>query len=421
FKRWYSQAGTPHVSVTEDWSNGVYSLTLAQQIPTQKEALPQVIPVAVGLIGPNGDELRETEVLELTEARQTFTFEGLSTRPVPSILRGFSAPVILDFPQDDARRGFLLAHDTDPFNRWEAGRDLAMATLMNMIKTGAAPSGAYLDGMLAVLRDDTADPAFRALMLGLPGQSELARALHVGGTIPDPMRIWTAVETLRQTLAQHCQDVLARLHSQCRVQEPYSPDADQSGRRSLGSAVLALISRLDGGVLAQQEFARADNMTLQLSALGSLLKSGKGAAELTAFYDQWQTDRLVIDKWFGLQVALADPGQAPDVARTLTEHADFNWKNPNRFRAVMGALTMNHAGFHHESGASYALLTDWLIRLDSVNPQTTARMCSAYQNWRHYDDGRQALISAQLERVASVPDLSRDTTEMISRIRSARS
>ncbi|TMV07945.1 aminopeptidase N [Ruegeria sediminis] len=419
FQRWYSQAGTPRIKVEEAWADGTYTLTLSQSTPPtpgQPQKHPQVIPVAVGLLGPNGDEVRPTEILELTEARQSFTFQGLAAKPVPSILRGFSAPVILDQDSTPAQRAFLLAHDTDPFNRWEAGRSLASDTLLKMVTQDAAPDADYLDGLLAVLRDDGLDPAYRALMLDLPSQSELAAMLHDRGVTPDPMAIWTAVETLRQATAQHMQDVLPRLHSQSQVDGPYSPDAEQSGKRALGSAALALISRQDGGAQAASEYARADNMTLQLSALSCLLKAGKGETELAAYYDQWRDDRLVMDKWFGLQVALASPDRTPQIARQLTQHADFNWKNPNRFRALMGSLAMNHAGFHHESGASYALLADWLIRLDPVNPQTTARMCSAFQTWKRYDAGRQAMIRAQLERIASAPDLSRDTTEMISRI-----
>ncbi len=419
FKRWYSQSGTPRVTVAEDWTDGTYTLTLSQRTeptPGQDEKQPQVIPVAVGLLGPNGDEVRATEVLELTEASQSFTFTGLAAKPTASILRDFSAPVILEQDQNSAERAFLLAHDTDPFNRWQAGRSLAEETLLAMIQTGASPDADYLDGLLAVLRDRDLDPAYRALMLGLPTQSELAAALHERGETPDPMAIWTAVETLRQVTAQHVQDLLPRLHSETVIDAPYSPDADQSGKRALGGAALALTTRLDGGAKAAGDYDDADNMTLQLTALSCLLRAGKGEAELSAFYDQWQHDRLVMDKWFGLQVSMAAPETTADVARKLTEHPDFNWKNPNRFRAVMGALVMNHAGFHREDGAGYALLADWLIKLDPVNPQTTARMCSAFQTWKRYGADRQDLIRMQLRRIADTAGLSRDTTEMVSRI-----
>ena len=423
FKRWYAQAGTPRLKVDEHWQDGSYTLTFHQTTPPSAatpDPQPLVIPINLGLLGANGDEVLPTQMLEMTQATQSFTFDGLATKPVPSILRGFSAPVIIDRDVSTAEHAFLLAHDTDPFNRWEAGRALAKSSLIDMATKGAAPDTDYLDGMLRVLRDDALDPAYRSLMLAQPGQSELAGAMAEAGagsgTAPDPMAIWTASESLKQSLAQHAQDVLPRIQADCRVDAPYAPDADQSGKRALGGAALSLATRLDGGVQAAAQYSEADNMTLQLSALACLLSAGKGEAELAAFYDQWQADRLVIDKWFMLQVTQADPAQAVDVARALTQHADFNWKNPNRFRAVFGALAMHHAGFHIADGAGYALMADWLIRLDPVNPQTTARMCSAFQTWRRYDSDRQALIAAQLQRIADTPDLSRDTGEMISRI-----
>jgi len=419
FKRWYSQAGTPRLKVDEEWEDGTYRLTFSQATPPSASSpapLPQVIPIMVGLLGQNGDEVRETQMLEMTKARQSFEFNDLPSKPVPSILRGFSAPVILERESSTAERAFLLAHDTDPFNRWEAGSALARTTLNAMSTDGAAPDPAYLDGMLAVLRDDSLDPAYRALMLGLPGQSELAAEQAERGLTPDPMAIWTACEDLRKALARHAEGELARLYDACQVTEPYRPDAEQSGKRALAGGALALLTRLDGGERAAAQYARADNMTLQLSALGCLLQAGRGESEVQAFYDQWKDDRLVIDKWFMLQIVQSAPATTANRTKTLTQHADFNWKNPNRFRSTLGALSANHAGFHHASGAGYELLADWLIRLDPVNPQTTARMCSAFQTWRRYDANRQALIRAQLDRFASQPALSRDTTEMVTRI-----
>ena len=419
FKRWYSQSGTPRVSVTEEWADGTYTLTLSQRTeptPGQDDKQPQVIPIALGLLDPNGDEIRPIVVLELTEARQNFTFSGLADKPVPSILRDFSAPVILEHDHSNTERAFLMAHDTDPFNRWQAGRSLAQDILLRIIIDGATPDADYIDGLLAVLRDSDLDPAYRALMLDLPTQSELAAALYESGVTPDPMAIWAAVETLRQATARHVQDLLPRLHSETLVDAPYQPDAEQSGKRAFGGAALALTSRLDGGAKAAEAYARADNMTLQLTALSCLLRAGKGESELAAFYNQWQHDRLVMDKWFALQVSMAGPEKNVETAQKLTKHADFNWKNPNRFRALMGSLAGSHVGFHQPDGAGYALLAYWLIHLDPVNPQTTARMCGAFQTWKRYDADRQSLIRAQLCRIAEIPNLSRDTTEMVSRI-----
>jgi aminopeptidase N len=422
FKRWYSQAGTPRLTVEETYKDGVLTLTFQQHIPPSSatpDPQPQVLPIAVGLLGPNGDEVRETQVLEMTKAQQSFSFEGLAARPVASILRGFSAPVILTHPQGAAQRGFLLAHDTDPFNRWEAGNGLARATLCDMATNATAPDATYLDGILALLRDDTVDPATRALMLGLPAQSDIAGTLHETGTTPDPDAIWAASEALKLAIAQHTQDILSKLYADMQITGPFSPEAGPAGKRALGGAILALITRLDGGTLAATQFQSADNMTQQLSALSCLLSAEKGDAQSHAFYDQWKNDRLVIDKWFSLQVLHAAPSKTAKITRALTQHTDFKWKNPNRFRATLGALTMHHAGFHAKDGSGYALLADWLIKLDGVNPQTTARMCTAFQTWRRYDTARQAQIKAQLDRIAATPNLSRDTNEMITRIRTA--
>ncbi len=422
FKRWYTQAGTPRLRVTEDFNDGTYTLHFEQDTPPtpgQDTKEPQVIPIAVGLLGPNGDEIAGTRVLEMTEARQSFTFDGLSARPVPSILRDFSAPVILERPSDNAERAFLLAHDTDPFNKWEAGRALARDGLIKMIQHNGAPDSAYLEAALTMARDDSLDPAFRALALGLPSQDELAQTLHEKGHTPDPQAIWDALETLRHARAEHFQDLAPKLYAQYQVPGPYRPDAEQSGARSLANTALGMITRLDGGAQAQRQYYDADNMTQQLAAFSCLLQAGKGDDAVARFYEQWHEDRLVIDKWFMLQIVNAAPENAASTTETLTQHADFTIRNPNRFRSVLGALTMNPAGFHRADGGGYRVLADWLIALDPLNPQTTARMCSAFETWKRYDAARQAKIAAQLDRILATPDLSRDTTEMVSRIRNA--
>ena len=420
FKRWYSQAGTPRVNVKEDYNEGTYTLTFTQDLKpsaTTPVPQPQVIPIVTGLLNPNGDEVMPSRVLELTEAEQSFTFEGLATKPVPSILRDFSAPVVLTSDLPEENTAFLLAHDTDPFNRWEAGRTLARQSMIAMITEGKEPDGAYLDGLNAVFADKALDPAYRALMLGLPSQSDLASTLHGSGLVPNPEAIWTASEDMRQAQAERLSDSLQAVYSEHQVKEPYQPNADQSGKRALANAALSLLGRLDKGTRAQEQFDAADNMTQQLAAFAVLLREGAGKTALQSFETQWKDDRLVMDKWFAMQVMQSSPDQTAATARALTEHPDFNWKNPNRFRAVMGALAMHHAGFHASSGAGYDLLADWLIRLDPVNPQTTARMCSAFQTWRRYDDKRQSLMAKELDRILATPELSRDTTEMLTRIR----
>ncbi|MEM6373674.1 MAG: aminopeptidase N [Pseudomonadota bacterium] len=419
FKRWYSQAGTPHLEVDEAFENGTFTLTFRQHTPPSTatpEPQPQVIPVAMGLLGTDGSEVLATQVLEVTQAEQSFSFAGLAAKPVPSLLRGFSAPVVLKHDVDHA---FLLAHDTDPFNRWEAARDLATQSLLSAIVNRTAPKPGWLDGVAKLLGDDTLDPAYRAYTLSLPGQSQLAADLASAGTTPDPDEIWAAHEGHRQALSDHMADALPGLYAAHQVDAPYAPDAAQSGMRALGNTLLSLLTRQDLGDAAQAQFEAATNMTQQLSALGNLIRSGRGDAALARFEAQWKDDRLVMDKWFGLQVIEAKPDDAADTAKALTRHAAFNWKNPNRFRATLGALAAHHAGFHARDGSGYALLADWLITLDPVNPQTTARMCSAFQTWRRYDAIRQSMIGKELDRIAATPNLSRDTTEMITRIREA--
>ncbi len=419
FSMWYAQAGTPRVSVIDAYEDGTYTLTFTQSTPPtpgQDDKHPMVIPINVGLLDAEGAEVVPTTLCELTQAEQSFTFDGLSSKPIPSILRGFSAPVILEQAQDNATRAFLLAHDTDPFNRWDAGRSLAADVLVRMITEGATPDAAYLDGLAATLRDDTLDPAFRALVLARPSETDTGQALFDQGIAPDPTAIHDAHQTLKLQIAQHLQDITPRIYSDMAVTGPYTPDAEPAGNRRLGNSVLGLITMLDGGRQAAAQYAAADNMTQRLAALAALLSIGKGDAELAQFYGDWKTDRLVIDKWFGIQISQAAPEQAAKQAAALTEHADFDMKNPNRFRAVFGALAGNTAGFHASNGAGYDLLADWLIKLDPLNPQTTARMCSAFQTWARYDSDRQAKMKAALQRILASPDVSKDTTEMVSRI-----
>jgi aminopeptidase N len=423
FKRWYSEAGTPLISVAEDWQpaelGGTYRLTLTQTnppTPGQPDKGAKVIPVAVGLLNPNGDEVVPTQVLELTEPSQTFAFTDLAVRPIPSILRGFSAPVVLQRDVPAAERAFLLAHDTDPFNRWEAGRSLAKEVLISMVLDGAEPSADLVQGLWILVRDADLDPAFRALALRLPGEDDIAGSIAALGSVPDPERVHEARKALGLVIAHHMHPHLAGQVMALQDNTAFSPDAASAGRRALRLAFLGLLTRVDGGQAAKSAYAAANNMTDQIGALGILLDNGMGQGELQAFFDRWSGDRLVMDKWFGLQILTAAPDQTAAVTEALTRHALFDWKNPNRFRSVLGALSANHAGFHHASGSGYGLLADWLIRLDPLNPQTAARMSTAFETWTRYDHDRQAHARAALERIKAAPSLSRDLGEMVGRI-----
>ncbi len=423
FKLWYSQAGTPQIAVAEAWEpatqGGTYRLTLSQTnppTPGQPDKAAKVIPISVGLLNPNGDEVVPTRVLELTEPSQTFAFEGLAVRPVPSILRGFSAPVVLKRDVAASERAFLLAHDTDPFNRWEAGRSLARDVLISMVETGAEPAADLIQGLGTLARDTTLDPAYRALALRLPGEDEVAAALATRGTVPDPVAIHAARKALGLSLAEHLALHLPALMTATQARGDFSPDAKAAGRRALRLVTLALTAKLDRGAAAAAAFSVADNMTEELGTLGILLDNGLGQDQLQQFYTRWSGDRLVLDKWFGLQIMMSHPDLTASVTDDLTRHPLFDLKNPNRFRSVVGALASNHAGFHHASGRGYALLADWLIRLDPLNPQTAARMSTAFETWTRYDAARQTHARAALERIKATPALSRDLGEMVGRI-----
>ena len=419
FGRWYEQAGTPRLAVAEDWDGATYTLTLRQHTPPtpgQPEKAPVPIPVSVGLLGSDGRELRATTVLELTAVEQSFVFEGLPERPIPSILRGFSAPVIVERDSSAEERAFLLAHDTDPFNKFEAGRALARDVLTRMITEGAAPRPEYLDALARMVRDDGLDPAFRALALGMPSEDNMAQGLHDAGVVPDPTAIHAARERLTQAIAARLEPALDALYADMAQPGPFSPSPEAAGCRALRLAALRLLARVDDGARAAKLFAQADNMTEQLGALATLIEIGAGDAAVADFHRQWGDDRLVLDKWFMLQIVRAAPDRAVATAQGLTEHPDFDWRNPNRFRAVIGALPANAAGFHDPSGAGYRLVADWLLRLDPLNPQTAARMSTAFETWRRYGPERQAFMRAELERIRATDGLSRDMGEMVGRM-----
>jgi aminopeptidase N len=422
FKLWYSEAGTPRLKVEEAWDNGVYTLTFSQKnppTPGQPEKQAKVIPIKVGLLNPNGDEVVPTIMLEMTRSKQSFRFEGLAAKPVPSILRGFSAPVVLDRKPAPGEHAFLLAHDTDPFNKWEAGRSLAKEVMAEMALKGTPVRNDWLDALAAVTFDDTLDPAFRALCLRLPAEDDIAQTIHAMGRIPDPAKIHAARREMAGALSIRLGDGLARLYKDLDDNAPFSPSAAQAGRRALKIAALHLLTRRDGGKLAASAFARARSMTEEIGALAALLDVHQGQAELTSFAARWGRDANVMDKWYALQIATSEPAEAPDLTMRLIQTPGFDWKNPNRFRTVIGSLAANHAAFHHRSGAGYKLVADWLLKLDPLNPQTAARVSTAFETWPRYDATRRKRAKAELERMLAAADLSGDLREMVERMLAA--
>jgi aminopeptidase N len=420
FARWYDQAGTPRLTAEEGWDGARYTLTLRQSTPPtpgQPKKHPLVIPVAYGLMAQDGRDLAEG-VLELTEPEQVFAFD-LPERPVPSLLRGFSAPVILDRPTAPGKRAFLFAADPDPFNRWEAGRGLALALLTRLCDDPEATTDPeYLAAVAAVAHDPRLDPAFRALALTLPSEDDIIAHVAGAGLTPDPLAVHRARCILDARIAAGLAPDLAALYRDNAVPGPYRPDAAAAGHRALRARALALLTRLDPAApLARAQYAAADNMTERMTALSLLVAHGQGAEALADFHARWRHDRLVLDKWFAVQAGHSPPETAVAAVEALTGHPDFDWKNPNRLRALIGTFTMaNPAGFHAANGNGYRLVVDWLIRLDPVNPQTTARLAAGLGTWRMFDAGRRNLMRDQLERLAALPDLSRDTSEIVGRL-----
>ncbi|MGB3409082.1 MAG: aminopeptidase N [Jannaschia sp.] len=417
FKLWYSQAGTPRVTVSDHFNDGEYRIDIEQQVPAtpgQPDKKPMVLPLAFGLLDAAGNEVLPTQLHEMTTSTDSLTF-ALPERPVLSMLRGFSAPVVVQHDPSEADRLVLLAHDTDPFNRWEAGRALAKDRLIRAITESKAFDAAWLDALAAVATDAAADPAFRALALALPSEDDLAQSLYQMGVVPDPDTIHRARKDAGRAIAGRLADHLPGLNEAMRTPGAFDPKAEDAGKRALSAVLLRLATLLDGGAAARTAYGRADNMTDRMAAFVCLLEIGDSDIA-AAFEADWKHDRLVMDKWFMAQVAHARPREAVAVAETLTRRADFDAANPNRFRSVIGGLTAgNPAGFHNPDGSAYRFLADWLLTLDGSNPQTAARMSTAFDTWRRYDADRQALIRAQLERMAAA-DTSGDLAEMVGRM-----
>ena len=427
FARWWSQAGTPRVSVRQERDGDDLVMTLSQTTPPtagQAEKQPLVIPLAVGVLGPDGAERAPTALYLLDTDSQSWRIRGAARgegAPVLSLNRGFSAPVILDDGQSTAERALLLAHDTDPFARWEAGRRYSVEVALAAIRRGAAVPEAWTEALGRVLTDDTLEPAFRARVLAMPSETELAGEVAETGDPADPDAIHATVLAMRAALGSGLAGPLAETCAAMAVPGPYSPDAASAGRRALRNRALAL--RLAGGTeeahrAAEAQFDTADNMTDSMAALSALVQhDAPGAqARLTAFYERWKEDALVVDKWLALQ-ATAPGARALEKVRALTDHPAFDWKNPNRFRSLIGAFAMgNPTGFHRADGAGYRFVTDWLLRLDRANPQTAARLAGCFESWRRYTPDRRALMTGELKRMAGTEGLSRNTREMVERM-----
>ena len=434
FKRWYSQSGTPEVltSGRYDAARETYTLKVSQicaPTPGQKHKEPYHIPIAVGLVGPDGKDMPlqldgedkpkgKTRVLNLTERDQTFRFRNVTERPVPSLLRGFTAPVTLSSNMKERDWVFLMNHDSDPFNRWEAAQRYATGLMISMVE--AAQTGgrmrkgeAFGQMMCDMLRSKRHDPDFVAQMIQLPGEQTIAQIVHKDVNVE---AIHKAREHLRLTMAQMCEAELRAAYDRCRIDGPYSPEASHAGRRALRNTCLSYLALLDGDgiALAAKHFDEADNMTDQIAALGVLanIDCAEREAALASFYKQWKDNHLVMDKWLAIQAMSSLPDTLANV-HNLLQHPAFTIRSPNKVRALITSFaTANQLRFHSPDGSGYALVADKVLELDALNPQIAARLLGAFKSWRQFDPKQRKLMSRQLSRIAGTEGISKDVFEI---------
>jgi aminopeptidase N len=437
FKRWYDQAGTPEIRVTAEYddSTNSYHLDFEQSCPAtpgQAEKLPYHIPVAVALLDVWGKPLPmqlagEAEVgpaqrvLELNQEKQRFTFMGVESEPVPSLLRGFSAPVKLEFAYSDKDLMFLMAKDSDDFNRWDAAHTLSQRTLLKLVDDiqNDRPLGVdegYIDAFSKALNDQQADKALLTEVLSLPSESTIGDQMSV----VDVDAIHQAREWLKHELSTRLRQELVDTYSMNCIGGDYDVAHASMARRSLKNLSLHLLMQLeepDIYELCMNQYQTANNMTDVMAALSALSNSQAPQREqaLADFESKWQDDPLVMDKWFAVQAMAKLPGTL-DQVKTLMDHPAFSIRNPNKVRSLVGAFCSgNLINFHAADGSGYEFLIDNVLTLDSLNPQIAARMLRIMSRWRRYDESRQALMKAQFERVLAKTDVSKDVFEIASK------
>ncbi len=437
FALWYSQAGTPRLNASGSYNaaDKTFTLTVCQSCqatPGQPDKKALHIPLALGLLDKNGEQLPlvlageetrkdVTRVLHLRTAVESFCFTGLDEEPVPALLRGFSAPVKLDYPYRHEQLALLMAHESDPFCRWEAGQQMAakiitglVADWQNGVELVLDPD--FISAFRLTLTSSHPDPAFLAETLTLPTEKYLAELVSV----VDPAAIHAARQFVIRTLAIRCRDEIFAVRTRNVSGKPYSPDDGRSGARRLANLCLAYLMSSGGQSeidLCIEQYRRADNMTDTIDALTPLVSYDcpERRETLDDFYRRWQGDRLVVDKWFSLQAASTLP-QTVDELQTLLSHPAFELTNPNRFRSLVGVFSQrNQVRFHDPDGAGYRFLVDQLLRLIPVNPQVSARLLAPLTTWRRFEEVRRSQMKQQLQRIQAVPDLPRDVYEVVTK------
>lgn len=433
FMRWYSQAGTPEIDAhgEYDYVHSEYHLTLRQRTPAtpgQPDKLPLHIPIRMGLVGTksgqdltlslDGEKVGKDAVIHLRDDEQTFVFTDVAEAPVPSLLRAFSAPVKLHFPYSREDLAFLLTHDSDGFNRWDAGQRLALLALDDLIaahRNGVEKvmDSRVVDAFKALLTGSMNDKAVLAEMLTLPSEAYIAEQQP----IVDVDAIHAAREFVRQSLALALREEFLSVYDANVTEEPYAPTPEQIAQRSLKNVALSYLMSIEdeqGLALCEAQFAADHNMTDVRQALTLLVHSDRddlASPALKAFGEKWAHDPLVMDQWFSIQVSRPQEDVLERV-KYLMQHPAFSLKNPNKVRALIGAFAQNRVNFHRLDGQGYQLLADVVIELNRLNPEIAARLVTPLTRWQRFDETRQALMRSQLERIRQQP-LSSNVYEVV--------
>ncbi|KAL8064132.1 hypothetical protein ABFX02_01G071700 [Erythranthe guttata] len=445
FLLWYSQAGTPRVKVVSAYNAEAktFSLKFSQEVPStpgQSVKEPMFIPVALGLVGSTGKDIPlssvyhdgkletlssngqavHTTVLRVTKKEEEFVFNDVPERPVPSILRGYSAPIRLDSDLTDADLYFLLANDSDEFNRWEAGQVLARKLMLSLVSDfqqnkPLVLNPQFLHGIKSILGDPILDKEFIAKALTLPGEGEIMDMMEVA----DPDAVHAVRTFIRKQLASELKQELINTVKNNRSSEQYVFDHPNMARRALKNVALAYLGSLEDEEITElmlHEYKTATNLTEQFSALVAIdQKPGQTRDEVLAdFYTKWQHDYLVINKWLALQAMSDVPGNVENV-RKLLNHPAFDIRNPNKVYSLIGGFCGSPVNFHAKDGSGYRFLGEVVVQLDKLNPQVASRMVSAFSRWKRYDETRQTLAKAELEMILSANGLSENVFEIASK------
>ena len=430
FRRWYKQSGTPVLTVTSTFDEQAekYTLNFKQHCPDtpgQTNKLPFVIPIKLGLVGADGEDLilnsdGQTQIIfEFTDIEQSLVFDNITVEPVPSMLRGLSAPVKLSYQYSDEELAHLMAHDGDGFNRWDAGQTLSLTVLQQLSEDSLRGHELTLNGNLInafarLLKDESLDPAMVALMLQLPGEA----LMHQLADTINPEAIHDARNFVRVALAGALKDEFLDVYNRFNTPVDYKPDAEQIGRRSLKNAALGYLMLVgkNGVSLAWSQYQQADNMTDKAAALSALVNCPAAAdyatQALVAFEQEYRDEALVMNLWLQIQAINSQSGGLSRV-EALMDHSAFTMTNPNKVRSLIGGFcSANLLNFHSADGAGYRFLREQILSLNKTNPQVAARLVTPLTRWKAFAAPHSELMRSELQKIADEPGLVKDIYEI---------